>query len=370
MKISVHLPSVPPTHYDALVEPALLGRAGARVRGVFPAPARLFGITTPPVERFWGATLSRAMAEAGADFELLTMPDGEAHKNLNELERLADRLAALGADRDSAIVAFGGGMVGDVAALLASVYMRGIPLVQIPTTLVAMVDSALGGKTAVNLSTGKNLLGTFYHPRMILVDPEVLGTLPVREYRSGLAEAIKYGVIRDAVLFAWIEAHAGELEQRQPAALEALIGACLRHKAEVVAQDERESGVRLTLNFGHTLGHALESATGYQYFLHGEAVAWGMMAATDLAVRLGLCPEAEAERIQRVIVRLCEPLPPIAVAEDEILRHAAHDKKVRRGVLHFILPRAIGRVEVVRDAPEARILEALARAMQRSQQPR
>ncbi|MGH9518454.1 MAG: 3-dehydroquinate synthase, partial [Terriglobales bacterium] len=368
--ISVHLDAVPATRYDALVEPGLLGRAGDHVRALLPAPGRLFGITTPPVAQFWGANLSRAMAAAGAEFELLTMPDGEPHKTLSALEGLADILLASGADRDSAIVAFGGGMVGDVAALLASVYMRGLPLVQIPTTLVAMVDSALGGKTAVNLGAGKNLLGTFYHPRMILVDPEVLGTLPEREYRSGLAEAIKYGIIRDAALFAWIESHAADLEQRQPAALEALICACLRHKAEVVAQDERESGVRRTLNFGHTLGHALESATGYQYFLHGEAVAWGMLAAAALAVCMGLCPQAEADRMRRLIVRLCDPLPPIAVTEAEIVRHAASDKKARHGVLHFILPRAIGRVEVVRDVPETRIAEALMLTAQLSQPAR
>lgn len=369
-KITVQFEAVAARCYEARVEAGALGRAGALIRAAMPEQNQWFGVTTPPVQQLWGERLAHAMAGTGVKFHLMTMPDGEAHKTLGALEQLANTLTDLGADRDSGVVAFGGGMVGDVAALLASVYMRGLALAQIPTTLVAMVDSALGGKTAVNLKSGKNLIGTFHHPHIIVVDPEVLGTLPEREYRSGLAEAIKYGIIRDARLFDWVDSHVAELDGRAPAALEALIGECLRHKAEVVSQDEREGGVRRILNFGHTLGHALESATGYEYFLHGEAVAWGMLAAVEIAMRLGICPSADAERMTQMIRRLCDPLPPIAVSEADVLRHAARDKKARQGVLHFVLPRAIGQVEIVRDVPEKVIVEALRETTERSQQPR
>lgn len=366
----MQLEGVAARFYEARVEAGALARAGDLVRAAMPEQKHLFGVTTPQVQQLWGERLVHAMTDAGVSFELLSMPDGEPNKTLGALEQLANSLTGFGADRDSGLVAFGGGMVGDVAALLASVYMRGIALAQIPTSLVAMVDSALGGKTAVNLSGGKNLIGTFHHPRIIVVDPEVLETLPEREYRSGLAEAIKYGIIRDANLFAWIEAHVLQLDERAPAALEALIGACLRHKAEVVGQDEREGGVRRILNFGHTLGHALESVTGYEYFLHGEAVAWGMIAAGEIATRLGMFPIADAIRMRQLIRHLCDPLPPIAVAEGDILRHAARDKKARQGVLHFVLPRTIGQVEVVRDVPETVIVEALQQTIQHSQLPR
>lgn len=360
-RITVQLAPTAAFSYAAHIEPGALARAGEFLRPHLPHGGRLVVISTPPVVGYWGAALEAGLRAAGLEPSLLTMPDGEPHKTLAELERLADALVRLGAGRDTLIAAFGGGMVGDVAAFLASVYMRGVALVQIPTTLLAMVDSSLGGKTAVNLAGGKNLVGTFYHPRLILADPRVLSTLPEREYRSGLAEAIKYGVIRDRALFEWIEAQAAALERREPEPLRHLIAACLRHKAEIVAADEREDGLRRILNFGHTLGHALESATGYTYFLHGEAVAWGMIAAGELAVALGRFPTEEAERMSALIGRLCRPLPPITASPSETLRHAASDKKAVAGELRFVLPRSIGAVEVVAGVPAATVLAALAR---------
>ncbi|MGH9484041.1 MAG: 3-dehydroquinate synthase, partial [Terriglobales bacterium] len=207
--------------------------------------------------------------------------------------------------------------------------------------------SALGGKTGVNLAAGKNLVGSFYHPRAILADPAVLATLPPREFRSGLAEAAKYGIIGAPELFALIEEQASDLLGQQPEPLERLIAACLRQKARIVAADERESDLRRVLNFGHTLGHALESATGYTRFLHGEAVAWGMIVTTLMAVRLHRLPEPQGARIIAAILRVCAPLPPLLHDPDLLLRHAASDKKTRAGQLHFILPVAIGRVEMV-----------------------
>jgi len=339
----------------AVIEPGLLGR----VAEFLPAGGALFVVTTEPVRRHWGATLERGLAgRAGA--HLLELPDGEPHKRLASVESLANQMLERGADRAATIVAFGGGVVGDVAAFLASIYMRGIGLVQIPTTLVAMLDSALGGKTGVNLAGGKNLLGTFHHPRQILVDPLLLNTLPEREYRSGLAEAIKYGIIGDPELFQYMAANVAALRQREPGVLERVIAAGLRQKATVVAADEREGDLRRILNFGHTLGHALESATEYRHFLHGEAVAWGMIAATGIALRLGRVNEAEAERVRRTILALCAPLPAVTIAPERVLACAASDKKAHAGRLHFVLPRAIGQVEITSEVPVETILAALA----------
>jgi 3-dehydroquinate synthase len=346
--------------YAAEVAPGLLALVGERVRAHLSPGGKVMVVTAPPIRRFWGASLEAGLTAAGLPFHVLELPDGEAHKTLGDLEMLADAMVAHGADRHALLLAFGGGVVGDVGAFLASIYMRGISLVHVPTTLLAMVDSSLGGKTGVNLRSGKNLLGTFYHPRAILVDPELLQTLPDREYRSGLAEAVKYGIIADRPLFDAMTDAAAALRRRDLAALEAVIPVCLRHKAAVVVADERESGRRQMLNFGHTLGHALESATGYARYRHGEAVAWGMIAAARIAVRLRRLPEAESQRISSAIVALCGPLPPLLEDPDLLLRHAASDKKVRAGVLHFVLPSAVGAVEVVPGVPDDVIRAALA----------
>lgn len=360
-RIAVQLAPAAPVAYEALVEPGLLERCGEWIRPHLPAGGRAVIVTNPLVRRLWAQPVEASLAAAGLEPIVIEMPDGEPFKRVAELERLAETMVAAGAGRDALVIALGGGVVGDVAALLASVYMRGVALVQIPTTLLAMIDSSLGGKTGVDLAGGKNLVGTFYHPRAILVDPQVLSTLAPRQVRSGMAEAVKYGMIGDLSLFERIE------RSPQETASPEMIAACLAQKAAVVEADEREGGLRQILNFGHTLGHALESATGYRHFLHGEAVAWGMIAAGDLAVRLGRFDAAAAARMNVVILAACAPLPTIELAAEEILRHAASDKKARAGVLRFILPTDIGSVEVVKDVPRSAILEALDATVARSQ---
>lgn len=254
-------------------------------------------------------------------------------------------MAAAGLDRNSVVLAFGGGVIGDLAGFAASIYMRGIPVIQIPTTLLAQVDASIGGKTGVNLPVGKNLVGTFHQPRTVLIDPQVLGTLPEREYRAGFFEVIKCGVIRDAGLFRSIERNQSRFLARHPAFLLKAIEASVRVKADVVSRDEREGGLRRILNFGHTIGHALEAEGGYKRLLHGEAVGWGMIAAARIGEQMGTTPKEVAARIERVVLQ-CGLLPRIRVKEAAILRRIRSDKKTLHGVLHFVLPTAIGKTMI------------------------
>ena len=256
------------------------------------------------------------------------------------------------------MLALGGGVVGDVGGFLASIFMRGIPVVQIPTTLLAQVDSAIGGKTGVNLKSGKNLLGTFHQPLAVLADPDVLATLPEREYRSGLFEAMKYGVIRNPAIFELMESNRDALLRRDGALLERLITECIRVKADVVSADERESGERRILNFGHTIGHALEAETNYRQFLHGEAVGWGMIAATMIGVGMQMTDRYRAthHRTGAALMGHCRRWRWTA---DASLKRLLSDKKTVGGVPHFILPTGIGKVEVVNTVPSSAVIEAV-----------
>jgi len=268
--------------------------------------------------------------------------DAESEKNLQSVEGLAQSLVAAGADRRALIVAIGGGVVGDVGGFVAASYLRGVALVQVPTTVVAQVDSAIGGKTGVNLPEGKNLVGAFYPPRLVLADPELLGTLPEREFRGGLAEVIKYGVIADAKLFAFLEKQMDAILRRDAAALEHVIRRSIAIKAQVVSKDEKESGLREILNFGHTFGHALESVTRYRRFQHGEAVAWGMMCAALLGHEVA---GTTADVVSRIValVRRVGPLPPWPeVKPREIIDAMRSDKKARGGKLRFVLAKKLG----------------------------
>ncbi len=298
------------------------------------------------------------MQAAGVQHQVLEFPDGERYKTLAAVEELGARLVQRGADRNTVIIAFGGGVVGDVAGFLASIYMRGIDFVQVPTTLLAQVDAALGGKTGVNLREGKNLLGTFHQPRAVLTDPGVLTTLPEREYRSGLYEALKCGIIRRREIFEFMEKERDKVLQRDPAALEWLITECVRVKADVVAADERESGERRILNFGHSIGHALESETGYKQFLHGEAVAWGMVAAAMIAAAMQKTDSDTARRIISAVLAYAT-LPKVEPRGKKIAHRLQADKKTRDGHVHFVLPREIGSVEIVPDVPERAIVQAV-----------
>jgi 3-dehydroquinate synthase len=349
---------VTPRSYEAVIEHGLLARAGAVLADLLPQASRIFVVTVPPVRRRWAGKLTKSLKAAGFELQIVPMADGEPAKRLATVEALAEKLARLGADRKAVIVAFGGGVVGDVAGLLASLYMRGVELVQIPTTVLAQVDASIGGKTGVNLVAGKNLVGTFYHPRVVLIDPAVLKTLPEREFRAGLYEALKCGLIGNVELFLRFEQKHAQILKRDPVELEWLIAQSVKLKAEVVSADEREGGLRRVLNLGHTIGHALEAETGYKKLLHGEAVAWGMIAATNIALSVGRTDCVTAERITDAVLSVGK-LPELNVNSRKILARLQNDKKTQNGVVHFVLPREIGKVEVASDVPDQVVLTAV-----------
>jgi 3-dehydroquinate synthase len=360
--------AVQPRPYEAIIENGLLDRAGEQLHEALnvaraPSPAfrnstPLFVVTVPPVRSRWGKKLLTSLSAAGFKAQFIEMPDGERYKKLATVEQLAEKLTGLNADRNAVIVAFGGGVVGDVAGLLASLYMRGVDVVQIPTTVQAQLDAAIGGKTGVNLRTGKNLVGTFHQPRAVLIDPAVLSTLPEREFRAGLYEALKCGVIGNPALFDRLEKIAVKELRHDPAAMEWVIAESVRLKAEVVSSDEREGGLRRVLNFGHTIGHALETESSYRRFLHGEAVAWGMIAATTIAAAIGHISSNAAQRISDAVLGLGK-LPAVVARSRDIVHLLTRDKKTRNGVVHFVLPTTIGKVEVVNDVPEKVVIEAV-----------
>lgn len=322
---------VRPRPYDVLIEHGLLERTGRHLESLLGRRARCFVVTTSAVRRRWGRELEASLKRAGLEAVMLEMGDGERYKTLATVEMLAGKFVQRGADRRSVALAFGGGVVGDVTGFLASVYMRGLDCVQIPTTFLAQVDAAIGGKTGVNLRAGKNLLGSFHQPQAVLVDPAVLATLPEREYRSGLYEALKCGVIRSPRLFEFMERERKRILEREPKALEWLIAECVQVKAEVVGADERERGLRRILNFGHTVGHALEAETRYRRFRHGEAVAWGMVAACRMAVALDRLDPTTAEQITSTVLAY-GPLPAVGVRSRAIVRRLSADKKTVDGV--------------------------------------
>jgi 3-dehydroquinate synthase len=313
--------------------PSLLARLGDST-GVFV-------LSSPRVWHYWGRSLAAKIPGRAARRPIL-FDDRESSKRLSTIESVSRQLVRAGADRHATLVAVGGGVVGDLAGFAAASYLRGVRLIHIPTTLVAQVDSAIGGKTGVNLPEGKNLIGAFYPPKLVVADPELLGTLPHREFRSGLYEVIKYGVIADAKLFDFLERRMPAVLRRDPAAVACIISRSIATKADVVNKDEREGGLRQILNFGHTLGHALEAATGYRRFLHGEAIAWGMIAATQISLATKRLAAADADRILRLIESV-GPLPRVPKLPSARL-HALllGDKKARGGHVLWVLPRRIG----------------------------
>jgi len=349
--------TTPSRSYEVLIGNGLLERTGVTLGNLL-GSKRAFVVTVPPVRKLWGKVLVQSLTAAGIETMLLEMPDGERAKRLATLEKLAEKLVQQGADRSATLLAFGGGVVGDITGFLASIYMRGVDVIQIPTTVVAQVDAAIGGKTGVNLLSGKNLLGTFHQPKAVLVDPAVLKTLPAREYRAGLYEALKCGIIGDAGLFRLFEERHKEILARDPTIVEQVIADSLRLKASVVSADERESGLRRVLNLGHTVGHALEADTGYSLLLHGEAVAWGLIAATHIALSTGKLDSVTAGRIMNAVLGLGE-LPRVDVKTANIMKRLKYDKKTRQGVVHFILPREIGKVEITSDVAEAAVRGAV-----------
>jgi 3-dehydroquinate synthase len=348
----------PQRAYDAIVERASL----ARVADFLPPRAGLvFVVTTEDVWKLHGAIVERSLA--ARPYKVLFFPGGEPNKRLSQLETLAEQMIAAGGDRSSVVVAFGGGIVGDVAGFLAAVFMRGIPVIQVPTTLLAQVDAAVGGKTGVNLVSGKNLLGSFHQPLAVIIDPDVLRTLPAREYRAGLYEIIKCGVIRDAELFGVMDQCVPAVLAQEPATLERIIAAAVRIKAEVVTADEREGDLRRILNFGHTFGHALEAETRYERFLHGEAIAWGMRAATLLAEKIGRLDASGAASIHSVVAKY-GPIPAVdGIQAGRLAARLRSDKKTIQGQVHFVLPTRIGDVAVVSGVADDLVLESIQAAL-------
>ncbi len=345
--------------YAVHCAPGLLARSAALISRLGDSTGT-FVLSSPRVWAHWGRPLMRNLRRHSRNrVAAFLFDDSESAKDLTTIEQIVRQLVRSEADRHATIVAMGGGVVGDVAGFVAATYLRGVRLVHIPTTLVAQVDSSIGGKTGVNLPEGKNLVGAFYPPKLVITDPRVLQSLPHREYRSGLFEVIKYAVIADPELFTFLENRMLALLRRDANALWRVITLCIRIKAHVVTKDERETGLRHILNFGHTLGHGLEAATRYRRFLHGEAIGWGMIAATLFALATGRLREAEAIRILRLIAAV-GPLPPLSGVQARRLRSAlASDKKARSGRVLWVLPSRIGKVEWGVDLPQPLIERTL-----------
>jgi len=346
----------PSAKYDVMAGGGLIEALGPRIeRVVGRLPRRVFVLTSAPIWALWSEAFLSSFAEPPIT---LFLEPGEAHKTLKSVERLLREMADAGGDRGSLLIAFGGGIVGDVGGFLAAIYMRGIPYIQVPTTFLAQVDSSVGGKVGVNLPEGKNLVGNFHHPRAVFADIGVLGTLPERELKAGLMESLKAGIIRDRALVRYMELQVDEVLGRDAKALEKVIAASIRMKADVVHRDEREGGLRMILNLGHTVGHALEQATGYRLLLHGEAVGWGMVAALHLACERGTISGKQFERLERLI-HLYGPLPALKLRVPRVVAATGGDKKNVGGVRRFVLPVGIGDAGVVEDVTPAELEAAV-----------
>jgi len=332
-----------PASYEAHVGASILDRIGRLASDAGLKPGRCAVVTDANVEKLYAAQVVAALEKSGFAPTMISVSPGEASKSLATLEALYDRMTSAGLDRASAVFALGGGVVGDLAGFAAATFLRGILLVQIPTTVVAQVDSALGGKTGINRPQAKNLVGAFYQPRLVVADVATLATLPAREFREGLAEVIKYGAIMDAPMIADLECDLDLILARKLDLLEAVVARSLAHKAAVVSADEREAGLRKTLNFGHTIGHAIEASAGYGNYLHGEAVAIGMAAAARLSSAYAGLSADEASRLQRLLERAGLPtaMPP-GWRSDEFLRALGLDKKRAGGAIEFVLLDRLG----------------------------
>ena len=348
----------PHTRYPIVVERGSL----AKLHEFIPARAgKVFLIATEDVWKLHGHRLEQNLASRAS--EILFFPGGEERKRLAAVETLAEQMIERGGDRSSVVIAFGGGILTDVAGFLAAIFMRGIPVIQIPTTLLAQVDAAIGGKTGVNLVAGKNLIGSFHQPLAVLIDPSVLDTLPEREYRAGLFEIIKHGVIADADLFWLMRREPQRVMRHEPGVVDRMISDSVRLKAAVVSGDEKEEDRRRILNFGHTFGHALEAETGYSRFLHGEAVAWGMKAASLLGEKERMLRGEDRSEIVEC-VNSYGPFPALAGLDPRRLAaRLLHDKKTVKGRIHFVLPERIGAVKITADVDEKLVLASIEEAL-------
>ncbi len=317
-------------------------------------------VTNTTVAPLYLQQLSEALRARGVVVISIVLEDGERYKDWATLNRIYDALLERRCDRKTTLIALGGGVIGDLAGFAAATYMRGMPFIQVPTTLLAQVDSSIGGKTGINHPLGKNMIGAFYQPRLVLADTAVLATLPPRELSAGLAEVIKHGLIRDEIFVAWLEQNVERLLACDPAALAHAVRRCCEIKAAVVAEDEREVGVRALLNFGHTFGHAIESGLGYGNWLHGEAVAAGMVMAADLSRRMGCIAQGDVDRIVALLERAKLPVAQPGIAPGRMLELMALDKKTEGGKLRFVLLDRIGAASIRTDVPAAVLQQALA----------
>jgi len=345
--------------YDIVIGNGLLNDLGIYMSQL-QLGSKVLLVTDTNVGPLYGKKVLEVLTRANFQVTMVEVPAGETTKTLEQAARLYDAAFDHELDRSSPVVVLGGGVVGDLAGFVAATYMRGVPFIQVPTTLLAQVDSSVGGKVAVNHPRGKNIIGAFYQPKMVLIDLDTLKTLALRELRAGLAEVIKYGVIWDADFFAWLEENMAKVLNREPEALGYVIETCCKIKAAVVEQDETEQGRRAILNYGHTVGHALESITNYQRYLHGEAVAVGMVLEAHLACETGLLAKEIVIRIQNLVSSIHLPVSiPTGLSIDDMIKSMYTDKKVTQSKLTFALPTSIGVVEIIRGVTESEIFSTL-----------
>ncbi|MDP4823163.1 MAG: 3-dehydroquinate synthase [Aestuariivirgaceae bacterium] len=356
--------------YDISIGPGLLGQAGERLKPLFKRPRTVI-VTDENVAALHLETLKASLSHAGITSQAIILPPGEGTKNFTQLAQVCDGLLAAGMERADRVIAFGGGVIGDLTGFAASILRRGIDFIQIPTTLLAQVDSSVGGKTGINSVHGKNLIGAFHQPVAVLADTALLNTLSAREFAAGYAETAKYGLLGDAPFFNWLEANAAKISARDTATLIEAVSVSCRAKAKIVAEDETETGVRALLNLGHTFGHAFEAACGYsQRLLHGEAVSIGMVMAFRYSQTLGLCTGQDATRVQAHLVGMGLPVKPSQIpgelpGADALLTLMRQDKKAHLGKLTFILARGIGEAFIARDVEDAHVLEFVHKELQR-----
>lgn len=344
--------------YDILLGSGLLGKLGECLSRIV-KPSRIVLITHPPLFKIYGDKVLSGFKDQGWTADLIEVEEGETSKTLGQAEKIFDRLLDLKCDRKSVLIALGGGVIGDLVGFVAATFQRGVPFVQVPTTLLSQVDSSVGGKTAVNHPKGKNMIGAFYQPCLVLADLDTLQTLPQKEFRAGLAEIIKYGVISDSSLFEYLEKNVEKILQLDKKCLEYIIKTSCSIKAEVVEKDELENHYRMILNFGHTLGHAIEALTHYSKFIHGEAVAIGMVYAAKLSQKLGKCQEGIPRRLDRLVRKFGLPADLPDLHSKAIIESLYHDKKTMNHKIKFILVKEIGIVEIVDDIPEEKIISIL-----------
>lgn len=344
--------------YDILIGRGILPRA-AQFLPENLKPSRVVVITHPSINALYGKSLIESFARTGYAADCIEIPEGEASKSLAQAEIIYDRLMEWNCDRQSLLVALGGGVVGDLTGFIAATYFRGVPFIQVPTTLLSQVDSSVGGKTAVNHPRGKNIIGAFHQPRLVVIDLETLRTLPANEYRAGMAEIIKYGVIEDAELFAFLESHVEKILAQDTLCLERIIETSCAIKARVVEKDETEGHYRMVLNFGHTIGHAIEALTGYSTMIHGDAVAIGMVHVAKLSQLTGRCAEQIPQRIRRLVAAFGLPTELPRFKAEEYIRTMSRDKKATQNKIRFVLVKDIGSVEIADDVPVDKIRAAL-----------